>query len=84
MFEYLARKIPLVTNIPGEAAAFIQKYHCGIVLPPDHNAEDLAWVLSDLSTKREKCAAMGKAGYAVIKESFTRKYFVQRLIEKIQ
>jgi len=84
MFEYLARKVPLVTNIPGEAADFIQKHHCGIVLPPGHNAEDLANVLSDLSTDREKCRAMGDSGYSVIRESFTRKYFVQRLIQKIQ
>jgi glycosyltransferase involved in cell wall biosynthesis len=69
MFEYLARKVPLVTNIPGEA--------------PDHHAEDLARILSDLAADREKCTDMGKAGYAAIRESFTRKYFVQRLIEKI-
>lgn len=84
MFEYLARKVPLVTNIPGEAADFITKHQCGVVLPPDHHAEDLARVLSDLAADREKCKVMGDAGYTVIRESFTRKYFVQRLIQKIQ
>ncbi|RKY48090.1 MAG: hypothetical protein DRP86_06945 [Candidatus Neomarinimicrobiota bacterium] len=84
MFEYLARKVPLVTNIPGEAADFITNHQCGVVLPPDHNAHDLARTLSNLAADREKCKAMGKAGYAVIRESFTRKYFVQRLIEKFQ
>jgi glycosyltransferase involved in cell wall biosynthesis len=84
MFEYLARKVPLVTNIAGEAADFIHKHQCGIVLPPDHSAEDLARVLQNLSSDREKCKTMGKAGYDVIRESFTRKYFVERLIQKIQ
>jgi glycosyltransferase involved in cell wall biosynthesis len=84
MFEYLARKVPLVTNIPGEAADFIRRNQCGIVLSPDHDAEELARVLSELADNREKCKAMGQSGYMVIRETFTRKFFVHRLIHKIQ
>lgn len=83
MFEYLARKVPVVTNIAGEASEFVKNYHCGIALPPDHKAEDLARLLCELAENPERCNAMGLAGYTVIQESFTRKYFIQRLINKI-
>ena len=70
-FDYIAAGLPVLNNYPGWLAELIEKYRCGIFVPPD-NAETFANRLEWATNNREKLKDMGGNARILAETKFNR------------
>lgn len=70
VYEYMAAGRPVLCSVGGETAAIVEAARCGIAVPPSDGAA-LAEAVRALARDPARCAAMGEAGAAWVRQHFS-------------
>ena len=82
-FDYLSAGLPVINNYPGWLASIIDKYECGIAVPPD-NPEAFADALVFLSSNTEVKEKMGQNARQLALTEFSRKRLGEQFVSFLE
>ena len=81
----IGRPIIAVTAKNGEIANVVTEYNCGVVVEPGHS-DQLARVITDLSSNVTTREIMGQRSRAMLEANFTRQHAFQnwgRVVDRV-
>lgn len=84
LFDYLAAGKPVLCAAPGDVAAMVERYGCGLTAPAE-NGKALASMVRHLAAlPEEKRCQMGVRGQQLVFNQFSRSKLVEKLIKLIE
>lgn len=82
-FDYIATGLPVFNNYPGWLAELIERYHCGLVVPPE-NPKAFADALEYMADHREELAQMGRNARTLAEREFDRQQLSDHFVDMIE
>lgn len=82
-FDYISCGIPVLNNYPGWVAGMLEKYRCGVVVPPG-DAKAFADACVWMRDHRDECEAMGPRGRALAEAEFDRKRLGREFVKWLE
>ena len=83
LYEYMAAGKPVICSVGGEAATLVEKFHCGISVPPSDGTA-LAGAIRKLRADPALCREMGERGKRCARETFPCDLMMARYEELIE
>jgi glycosyltransferase involved in cell wall biosynthesis len=83
LMDYLAAGLPVLSNVPGEAAEMLAQHGAGETVPPT-DAAALAAALARLATQPGRRAAMAGAARRLAVARFDRRLLAARFAEAVE
>lgn len=81
LMDALAAGRPVISNVPGRAARWLEDGACGITVA---NAAGFAAALEELARHPDRAAAMGQAGLAMARHRFDRVRHAARFVAAVE
>lgn len=78
-FDYLSAGLPVLTNYPGWLAEFVEREHCGIVVPPD-DPKTFCIALERLADFPSERQAMGARARQLAERQFSREALAHEFV----
>lgn len=82
-FDYLSAGLPVINNYPGWLADLIQKYHCGLAVPP-RQPQALADALCELADQPERRREFGRQARQLAETKFARELLTLPLVDWLE
>ncbi len=79
-FDYIAAGLPVLNNYPGWLAEIISEHQCGFAVQPDNPAA-FADALEQAAGDRTALKDMGKRGYELAKQKFSREMLSDQWVD---
>lgn len=83
IFDYMAGRCPIISNIGGESQEVIAQAQCGVTIPSGDPAA-LAVAITMMREKKDEARKAGENGYTFVQEHFSREKLALRLEQYLQ
>lgn len=82
-FDYISSGLPVINNYPGWLADLIEKYKCGLVVPPCDPVA-FAEALCKLADDKKTCKEYGRNSRYLAEKQFSRKKLANQFVDWLE